>query len=792
MINRRDSLRGTVGRLQRLYSQQRARRAQLFPAATPIDAREGSSGTCWLCCEFVGVDSASGIAHRLYGEYPLCFPCLRDLLLSIIIPPLDRHFAESDAATERAVTGVAQASPSGSPVTKHAPTITRDSWECPRCTPTVRMSSFASQCEHCNLQRPSIECPRCRHDAFMTKACRSAEGKDHSTWFCPNDECTAINFDEAVECRLCHRPRTWFCDACGLENQWSEDVLAECEACGGSGRLNSLRSFINKSEVLALGIDANEAAEEQAQARRYAEHQQRLRDRVEAAGLLPILIDDDGNCLFRALAFQLVRDDTLHGVVRRMVCDYMEANCDTYVSYIGEDRFPRYLARMRQDRCWGDELTVQAAALLFFATIHVVTSEPVRWHLKYKPSATEKPSRHLFLAYCSPVHYYCFIAPGTGLVPHAALDRELDAAGLRQLATPPSSPHHSHSHSSSSIRGASSSSLSMSLPSAMMPAAYATTAAPLRSSASARLEGSPQHALSATGSASHPGFGSPAFLTPTALSSPSFSSGHQTSASASGSGGRVPIVAVPSGPAPIPFAGVALLRHPVVVVVRLIAGGHPPLYWAVSGSAGSPVLNPGGASGSSAAALSHSAVGAASSPVVATWQATRFYLHPRNDGRRPVDPATRRDASVVPFALQCVSTGRFVRPGAALPTRSVRRALEVAPLSGDGAPFFMTGDDVGGSVAFASGWDCPRVVCGQGEGEGADELFCVASAQAAADVRGKRTIGLHVLFAGKQERLCTKCKQWYDVEDASVSLLNCSHRNVCDDAAVLLLSGYYT
>ena len=84
---------------------------------------------------------------------------------------------------------------------------------------------------------------------------------------------------------------------------------------------------------------------------------------------------------------------------------------------------------MAQPRCWGDELTLRAAAEAYGVTVHVVTTEKEHWLLHYNDddapppgpapdgaaaSAAAAARREAFLAYVSPIHYNV-VVPRVGL-----------------------------------------------------------------------------------------------------------------------------------------------------------------------------------------------------------------------------------------------------------------------------------------------------------------------------------------------------------------------------------------
>eukprot|EP00667_Euglena_gracilis_P005741 EG_transcript_5783 len=133
---------------------------------------------------------------------------------------------------------------------------------------------------------------------------------------------------------------------------------------------------------------------------------QRLRERVKSLQLQQIVMRDDGNCQFRAAAYQMFRDQDYHPQVRKAVTAHIEAQKDMYVAFFdGEKRFLHYLRRMKQIGTWGDEITLRALCDAFGVTIHVLTSTLDNWHLQYLPAGPKFTDRHIFISYLAPMHY---------------------------------------------------------------------------------------------------------------------------------------------------------------------------------------------------------------------------------------------------------------------------------------------------------------------------------------------------------------------------------------------------
>lgn len=128
-----------------------------------------------------------------------------------------------------------------------------------------------------------------------------------------------------------------------------------------------------------------------------------LKQRLEFANLAGENIDPDGNCQFRALSYQLFGSQDHHAHVRRRCCDEMQRAHGSYSVFFDACEFETFVKHMRCGRTWGDELTLRAAADTFCCTVHVITSTPENWHLRYEPQG--QSVKALFLTYISPVHY---------------------------------------------------------------------------------------------------------------------------------------------------------------------------------------------------------------------------------------------------------------------------------------------------------------------------------------------------------------------------------------------------
>jgi OTU domain-containing protein 5 len=79
---------------------------------------------------------------------------------------------------------------------------------------------------------------------------------------------------------------------------------------------------------------------------------------------------EDGNCLFRAIADQIYGDEDMHIAVRKLCMDYMEKERDHFSQFVTED-FTSYVARKREDKCFGNNIEMQAISEVYCRPIEV-------------------------------------------------------------------------------------------------------------------------------------------------------------------------------------------------------------------------------------------------------------------------------------------------------------------------------------------------------------------------------------------------------------------------------------
>lgn len=89
---------------------------------------------------------------------------------------------------------------------------------------------------------------------------------------------------------------------------------------------------------------------------------------------------DDGNCQFRSVASQFFGDQDRHAEVRAAACDHIAGNRGYYeIFFEGRAEFDRFLATMRRDRTWGNELTLRAITDYFGESFGTYLGSSVSW-----------------------------------------------------------------------------------------------------------------------------------------------------------------------------------------------------------------------------------------------------------------------------------------------------------------------------------------------------------------------------------------------------------------------------
>ncbi|CAF4040867.1 unnamed protein product [Rotaria magnacalcarata] len=170
----------------------------------------------------------------------------------------------------------------------------------------------------------------------------------------------------------------------------------------------------NDNQILDEDEQYNSEDEYEEKARKYDRNNlneteiQFARTLKEKKGYIIKPVQDDGACLFRAIADQVFGNEDMHSVVRQNCMDYIVKNADFFRAYITED-FDQYVTRKRRQNCHGNHIEMIALSELYNRPIEVYeySTEPINIvHGMYKTD--NEPIR---LSYHCGVHYNSIIDP---------------------------------------------------------------------------------------------------------------------------------------------------------------------------------------------------------------------------------------------------------------------------------------------------------------------------------------------------------------------------------------------
>lgn len=366
---------------------------------------------CWIC------GSPDSPNHYGSADFPFCDRCGRDVLSLVSAT----HFSES--ATEikvfaQSLQRLPDVLPSAECVDGTLLEDDRD-WECYACGYDNIPKTDA--CAKCKRKRLRLMCPACHQDALATEFCIQLAADDlndninaaklptHDVWIC--DGCQARHLS-GERCSHCHKVREWYCGTCTECNSRLDEVCALCGSPPWHGRQFSSRK---QMEEEMMAFEDGRLVDEEAGERRKSFQRSRSRNRLDRRirqdlKMEPINAVDDGNCLFRAISFQLTRSEDFHRVVRLKILDYILENKDLYDASI-DGGTEAYVAKMRSDKEWGDAYCLAAAANAFEVHLFVVNPQAKRWRSHFRPSTDVDDSRTVFLAFLPEYHYYSFSSP---------------------------------------------------------------------------------------------------------------------------------------------------------------------------------------------------------------------------------------------------------------------------------------------------------------------------------------------------------------------------------------------
>lgn len=99
-------------------------------------------------------------------------------------------------------------------------------------------------------------------------------------------------------------------------------------------------------------------------------------DRMEGIGLHVVQMEEDGNCLFRAVAHQLYLDPSRHLELRKACVEHMAQHAARFRVF-STTNFPHHLKRMAIDGTWAAELEVRALEELADRVFSIYSSDSI-------------------------------------------------------------------------------------------------------------------------------------------------------------------------------------------------------------------------------------------------------------------------------------------------------------------------------------------------------------------------------------------------------------------------------
>ncbi|KAF2358856.1 OTU domain [Trinorchestia longiramus] len=130
--------------------------------------------------------------------------------------------------------------------------------------------------------------------------------------------------------------------------------------------------------------------------------------KMKKKGLMIKKMQEDGACLFRAIADQVYGDQDMHDVVRKLCMDYLEANKDMFAPFVSED-YQTYVTRKRQRDVFGNHVEIAAMSEMYNRVIEVYcySSEPINIF----QSSVDSDNPCIRLSYHRGTHYNSLIDP---------------------------------------------------------------------------------------------------------------------------------------------------------------------------------------------------------------------------------------------------------------------------------------------------------------------------------------------------------------------------------------------
>jgi len=206
-------------------------------------------------------------------------------------------------------------------------------------------------------------------------------------------------------------------------------------ACGGDENVEG--GYNSEDEYSHVGVTLTED-EWQEKDRRF----ERLIKKKK--GYVIKKMQEDGSCLFRAVADQIYGDEEMHSSVRGHCMDYIEQNSDYFSQYVTEE-ISDYVERKRFLGVHGNHLEIQALSEMYNRPIHIYcySAEPINIFQALGDAANNANAKNvpIRLCYHRGCHYNSLVDPhkatiGVGLgLPNyhpGAADRNLVGQAVKQ------------------------------------------------------------------------------------------------------------------------------------------------------------------------------------------------------------------------------------------------------------------------------------------------------------------------------------------------------------------------
>ena len=135
--------------------------------------------------------------------------------------------------------------------------------------------------------------------------------------------------------------------------------------------------------------DATEAVKRRARRGEF----QKLAAPLALVGLKLVEIKPDGNCLFRAMAHQVVGDPEQHRIFRAEAVRHMRENKEQFFTgiIVGDKERDDYCNEMEKDGKWGGDLELSAMARLWRLDIRIHRADSGSRDLEYQDANVQAP-----------------------------------------------------------------------------------------------------------------------------------------------------------------------------------------------------------------------------------------------------------------------------------------------------------------------------------------------------------------------------------------------------------------